>query len=91
MSDQTQDVRASIVRILVENAMVEEDALKDDAKLEDLGVDSLSLVETVFAIEEEFDIQVPFNANDPSESDFSVETVGDIVKGVEQLVSQKAV
>ena len=36
-----------------------------DATLEDLGIDSLGLVEAIFAIEEAFDIQVPFNANDP--------------------------
>ena len=38
-----------------------------DATLEDLGIDSLGLVEAVFAIEEAFDIQVPFNANEPHE------------------------
>ena len=34
-------------------------------RFEDLGIDSLGLVESIFAIEEAFDIQVPFNANEP--------------------------
>ena len=35
--------------------------------LDDLGIDSLGLVESIFAIEEAFDISVPFNANEPDE------------------------
>ncbi|MEL6102951.1 MAG: phosphopantetheine-binding protein, partial [Pseudomonadota bacterium] len=30
-----------------------------DSTLEDLGIDSLGLVESIFAIEEEFDISIP--------------------------------
>ena len=37
----------------------------------------LGLVEAVFAIEEAFDIQVPFNANDPQKSEFDISTVDD--------------
>ena len=37
---------------------------------------SLGLVEAIFAIEEAFDIQVPFNANDPERSEFDISTVG---------------
>jgi acyl carrier protein len=50
-----------------------------DATLEDLGIDSLGLVESIFAIEEAFDIQVPFNANEPEESDFDISSVAAIV------------
>jgi len=60
-----------------------------DATLEDLGVDSLGLVEAIFAIEEAFDIQVPFNANDPTESDFDVSNIGAMIKAVETLVAAK--
>ena len=35
----------------------------------------LGLVEAIFAIEEAFDIQVPFNANDPERSEFDISTV----------------
>ena len=48
--------------------------------LEDLGIDSLGLVESIFAIEEAFDISVPFNANEPEASDFDISSVAAIVK-----------
>ena len=57
--------------------------------LEDLGIDSLGLVESIFAIEEEFDIQIPFNANEPSESDFDITNVGAIVAGIRKLVAEQ--
>jgi acyl carrier protein len=57
--------------------------------LEDLGVDSLGLVEAIFAIEEEFDIQVPFNANEPDKSDFDISSVAAIVAAVEKLVAEQ--
>jgi nodulation protein E len=58
-----------VIRILAEQAVLEPGDVRPDMTLEDLGIDSLGLVETVFAIEEAFDIQVPFNANAPHESD----------------------
>jgi acyl carrier protein len=60
-----------------------------DATLDDLGIDSLGLVESIFAIEEAFDIQVPFNANEPTESDFDISSVGAIVAGIEKLVADQ--
>ena len=39
--------------------------------------------EIVFAIEEEFDITVPFNANDPSASDFDISSVQAAADGVD--------
>ena len=38
---------------------------------------------------EAFEIQVPFNANEPGESDFDITTVNAMVKGVEDLVQAK--
>jgi acyl carrier protein len=61
-----------------------------DSTLESLGIDSLGLVESIFAIEEAFDITVPFNANEPEESDFDISSVASIIAGIEQLVAQQA-
>ncbi|MEM8841681.1 MAG: phosphopantetheine-binding protein, partial [Pseudomonadota bacterium] len=57
--------------------------------LEELGLDSLALVEVVFGIEESFDVSVPFNANDPTESDFDITNVQAIVDGVKKLIADR--
>ncbi len=55
----------------------------------DLGIDSLGLVESIFAIEEAFDVDVPFNANDPASGAFDISTVASIVAAVQALVRDR--
>ncbi|SLN41342.1 Acyl carrier protein [Roseivivax jejudonensis] len=83
------NVKDKVVEIIAEQAVLEPSDVKMDHTLEDLGIDSLGLVESIFAIEEAFDISVPFNANDPSESDFDISSVAKIVEGVERLVAEQ--
>ena len=83
------DVKTRVIAIIAEQAVLEPSDVTMDSTLEDLGIDSLGLVESIFAIEEAFDITVPFNANDPAESDFDISSVAPIVAGVERLVAEQ--
>jgi acyl carrier protein len=53
--------------------------------LETLGLESLDVLELTFAIEEKFNIEIPFNAN----TEFDFKTVGELVHAVEGLVAKK--
>jgi acyl carrier protein len=53
--------------------------------LETLGLESLDVLELTFAIEEKFNIEIPFNAN----TEFDFKTVGELVYAVEGLVAKK--
>lgn len=87
MSGDVKDtVRDKVISILAEQAVLEPGEVRMDATLLDLGIDSLGLVEAVFAIEEAFDIQVPFNANDPKASEFDISSVESMVRAVEKLI-----
>lgn len=79
-----------IIAIIAEQAMLEPGDVTLDASLADLGIDSLGLVECIFAIEEGFNITVPFNANNPSASDFDISSVGAIIAAVKQLQADQA-
>ncbi|MBF9033424.1 acyl carrier protein [Rhodobacterales bacterium HKCCE2091] len=83
------EVRDRVIAIIAEQALIEPSDVKMEASLADLGIDSLGLVESIFAIEEAFDIQVPFNANAPEESDFDISSVAAIVAAVEGLVREQ--
>lgn len=83
------NVQEKIIEIIAEQAVLEVSDVTLESTLESLGIDSLGLVESIFAIEEAFDIQVPFNANDPSESDFDISSVASIVKAVQGLVDEQ--
>ncbi len=83
------NITAQVVEIIAQQALLQPSDVKIDHTLEDLGIDSLGLVESIFAIEEAFDITVPFNANDPNGGDFDITTVGSIIKAVQTLVQDQ--
>ncbi len=83
-------IQDRVIAIIAEQAMLEPSDVRMASTLEDLGIDSLGLVESIFAIEEEFDISIPFNANEPAESDFDISSVAAIVAGIEKLAADKS-
>ena len=79
-----------VIAIIAEQAMLAPSDVTLESTLEDVGIDSLGLVESIFAIEEEFDISVPFNANEPEANEFDISSVAAIVAGIEKLIAEKA-
>ncbi|HQU69334.1 MAG TPA: phosphopantetheine-binding protein [Albidovulum sp.] len=86
---ENPSIRDRVIAIIAEQAVLERDQVGPEMSLTELGIDSLGLVESIFAFEEEFDISVPFNANEPSESDFDISSVAAIIGAVEKLVAEK--
>ena len=84
------DIRSKVIEIIADQAIVEPSDLSDESTLESLGIDSLGLVESIFAIEEAFNIQIPFNANQPNESPIDISSVATIVQGIEKLIQEQA-
>lgn len=82
-------VSEQVIAILAEQAVLDPADIAPDQSLADLGIDSLGLVESIFAIEEAFDITVPFNANAPDAGEFDISSVAAIIEAVERLVGQK--
>ncbi|MDU9003285.1 acyl carrier protein [Sedimentitalea todarodis] len=82
-------IKEKVIAIIAEQAVLETSDVAMDSTLESLGIDSLGLVESIFSIEEEFDITIPFNANEPTDSDFDISSVAAIVAGIEKLVAEK--
>jgi acyl carrier protein len=90
MQSQVISVQDQVIAIIAEQAVMDMTDVTPEQSLDSLGIDSLGLVETIFAIEEAFDISVPFNANEPAKSDFDLTSVASIVAAVEGLISHKA-
>ncbi len=54
------EVLARLKEIIMDRLDIEEDQIKPEASfVEDLGADSLDIVELIMGIEEEFDIEIP--------------------------------
>lgn len=82
-------VKDKVILIIAEQGLLDVADVSLSATLEELGIDSLGVVESIFAIEEEFDIEVPFNANAPQESEFDISSVATIISAVETLVAEQ--
>lgn len=68
-----------VKEVVVEQLNVNPDEVKLESKfVEDLGADSLDVVELVMALEEKFNIEIP---DDEAEK---IQTVGDAVKYIEE-------
>lgn len=57
---QIEEIQAKLKEIVMDRLNAEEDQIKPEASfVEDLGADSLDIVELIMGIEEEFDIEIP--------------------------------
>ncbi len=73
-------MKEKILNIIAEKLNKKIDTLTDNAKLvEDLGADSLDVVELIMAFEDEFGITLP------DEDVTKLKTIGDIIKYIENL------
>jgi len=78
-----------IFEIVAKQAKVEASALTADVLLSDLDLQSIDVVELVFAIEEKFDIQVPYSPSDQETAGISFKSIGEIIVAVNKLVAEQ--
>jgi acyl carrier protein len=84
-----QEIEDAVIAVLAKQLLLSPGEIAVDARVDDLGLDSLGKVEAIFALEERFEISVPFNANEPDRPDFDFTSVQSIIAGVERLITQK--
>ena len=78
----TEEIFEKVKKIIVEHLGVAETSITMEASfIDDLGADSLDIVELIMALEEEFDIEIP-------DSDAEkVVTVGDVVDYIKDHIA----
>lgn len=75
---ERDDIMEKVKGVIVEQLTVDEADVTEDATfIDDLGADSLDIVELVMALEEEFGISIP------DEEAENIKTVGDAVAFIE--------
>ena len=82
-------IQDTVVEILAEKALLKPGDIKLDFSISDLGLDSLGIVEIIFALEEQFNIEIDINFNNVNSSDFDISTVQEIIKSIEKILKNK--
>ena len=72
----------TIQRMMAEQFELKEESLTPDAQLETLGLDSLSVIEFMFNLEDEFHIKLP-------DERVEIKTIQDIANIVERMVAEQ--
>jgi acyl carrier protein len=78
MSD---DVMSRVIRVIAETQRIPADSISPDSTFEELKIDSLDGINIVFAIENEF------NVNVPDEAAKSIRSIRDVADGVQKLIA----
>ena len=79
-------VKDRVLEILTNHGQLAREDIAMSSTLESLGIDSVGVVEVIFAIEEEFDINIPYNANETLSKRLDFSNVLSIVELVSELV-----
>ena len=82
-------IKDKVIEIIAEKALLKPIEIGLDSTINDLGLDSLGIVETVFALEEHFEIDIDINFNKIEDSKFDISTVRTIIISVEKLIISK--
>jgi acyl carrier protein len=73
-------------QIISRDFEVDPQLVQGDARLEDFAIDSLGLIEIMFAVEEQFSITVP---PDPPDARTPINTLNDLVRYIDRLVNEQ--
>jgi acyl carrier protein len=69
----------AVAAVLVEKFHVEAAGLQPESTLESLGLDSLALMEFVFAVEDRFDVRIPEERLDPRQAGVTLEQLAGLL------------
>ena len=83
------DVAREVVEVIAKQEKDEPQQVTRETELTDLNLESLDSIELIFALEEKFNIEIPFNANDPNSAGISFETAGDVIDAVVKVVAEQ--
>ncbi len=81
-------VLEQVVTIVAKQLDKDPSAFSESTDLQEAGFESLDVIEMIFNLEDEFKIDIPFNANEADTS--QMRTVGDIARLVETLIASSA-
>lgn len=82
--DSGLDLTTRVIRVIADTQKISTDAIGREATFEELKFDSLDGINILFALENEFDINIPDDAAK------EIKSIPDMVAGIEKLIAAKS-
>ena len=79
-----ESVAQRVIRVIAMNKKMAPEELSPASRFEDLKMDSHDALNMIFALEEEFDVDIP------NEEAAKMKSVGEAIHGVEELLKAKS-
>lgn len=84
MANNDKTLASRLKKMMASQLNLKEEKLTDNARIiEDLGADSLDIVEMFMTLEEEFDLTIP------DENVVELKTVGDVISYIESEIQKQ--
>ena len=80
----SEDLKSRVINVIAKTQRIPLETVSIDSTFEELKIDSLDGINLIFALESEFNVDIP------DEDARSIKTVRQMAEGVAQLVAQKA-
>ena len=83
------DIAGDVIEVVAKQAKADPATVKRETELAELNLESLDTIEMIFALEEKFDIEIPYNANDAGSAGINFTTVGDVIDAVSKFLDEQ--
>ncbi len=77
----SNDVTQRVISVIAKTQRIPPEKISPDSTFEELGLDSLDSVNILFALEEEFDIDIP------DEDTRDIRSIGQMIEGIEKFLA----
>lgn len=84
----SNDIASRVLKVIANEVEMSVDDISPEATPEQLEIDSLGMIEIIFSLEEEFDVSIPYNANNVDNTGFAMNTIQDVIDSMEKLVAE---
>jgi acyl carrier protein len=82
--DMSEDLKARVIKVIAKTQRIPQETVSIDSTFEELKIDSLDGINLIFALESEFNVDIP------DEDARAIKSVRQMAEGIAQLMAQKA-
>jgi acyl carrier protein len=82
--EMSEDLKARVIKVIAKTQRIPPETVSIDSTFEELKIDSLDGINLIFALESEFNVDIP------DDDARAIRSIRQMAEGIAQLIAQKA-